>query len=64
MTSNYPDDIASYDNDPRSPCYNEPTHLPCDSCLNMEYSDDLQESPYNSDLLCPTCYDELLEDED
>ena len=61
MTSNYPDDIASYDNHPSSPRYEEPTHLPCSSCLNMEYSDELEESPYTSDLLCPTCYTEVLE---
>ena len=36
MNDNYPDDIRQYDDDPRSPFYNQPTCPVCGEDLNDE----------------------------
>jgi len=52
MFSNYPDDIRSYDNDPRSPFYVEPPT--CDEC-EKEMTADIdcdEDGYYVSSLIC------------
>ncbi len=50
MSSNYPDDIRLYDNDPRSPFYTQPLDSgSCRECGAFFHLDDLK------DGLCKIC---------
>ncbi len=51
---NYPDDIRQYDDDPRSPFFDEPTHLPCADCGEMNWADEYA----TDDIVCDACLEE------
>ena len=59
MWCNYPDDIREYDNDPRSPFYdNETEMLECIKCHGLFYADELH---YQADH-CRDCLQDLAVD--
>ena len=50
MSSNYPDDIRNYDNDPRSPFYVQPL-VKCKECGTEHDMDYMEEGRFNCDHL-------------
>ena len=57
MRDNYPSDIRSYDNDPRSPFYEEPPE--CDECGSVLTLDvDCDEDGTYQIAYCEECEDE------
>lgn len=51
--SNYPDDIHNYDNDPRSPFYDEEPDCVCVSCGDCFRDDEMA-----NEILCKDCFKE------
>ena len=58
-TDNYPDNIRQFDNDPRSPFFNDPDYELCSKCDKEFNFGELDEHFDDDKLICSSCLEEL-----